>query len=311
MDCPTCFRKMVVPQSPTGEDSKLVLTAATVQSRVVPGLLPEDSLSRRPKRDRSTAVFVIALIVAACAAAGVVFAFRDKFFKPPARPVTTKTNAPSQMGSNALVTFTPAPPASETDWTLDLEGRPFPESRAAGWVSGRSFNLEKATVQGGILTLRQGTKTPAEIAVTIHLFARQGEDLAGQEINIDAGRTNGPKVTLRWKDEAQQSVTRTYRIGYAMKIEFGAVAGGALSGKVYLCIPDDAKSCLAGTFSAEIRKPTPPKPPKTSKPAKPVAPKHSSAVDSPAVDSPCAAGERLFHYDRSAAHVAKLADALL
>ena len=272
MECPTCFRQMVVPQAPTGEDSKLVLTAATVQSRVVPGLLPAETLTAKPKTDRSTAVFVIGLIALVGAAAGAVFVFHDKIFKPSDQPITAKTNSPGSDVAKAPATFTPAPPGSETNWTLNLADRTFPEARAAGRINGRSFAMEKATVTGGALTLRHGTRTPAEMSVTIHLFAKQGEDLAGQSINLDVSRTNAPKVTVRWKDEQLQPATQTYRTGYALKIEFDPVAGGTLPGKIYLCLPDDAKSCVAGTFAAEIRKPAPPKP-KTAKLPPPPAPK--------------------------------------
>ena len=35
-----------------------------------------------------------------------------------------------------------------------------------------------------------------------------------------------------------------------------------ISGRIYLALPDDARSFIAGTFDAEIRRPPPPKPPK-------------------------------------------------
>jgi len=131
--------------------------------------------------------------------------------------------------------------------------------------------LERASVQGGLFSFRQGWRTPQEMSVTIQLFARRGEDLAGQSINIDASRTNAPKVVLRWKNDQDRPVTQTVREGYALRMEFGPVTSGALPGKLYLCMPDEAKSWVAGTFEAEIRKPATPKPPKTPRPAPPTA----------------------------------------
>jgi hypothetical protein len=53
--------------------------------------------------------------------------------------------------------------------------------------------------------------------------------------------------------------------GYAMKLEFGRPVDQRLPGRIYLCTPDEARSVVVGTFSAEIRKPPPPKPPQPPK----------------------------------------------
>lgn len=273
MECPTCFRKLIVPLAPAGGDSKLVLTAAAAgQARVVPGLVSPDEPGIQPAKDRSTLIFSMALVLLVGGAAVAVYAFRDKLLKPAAKPVAQQTNAPGLSGVASNMTFTPAPAGSETNWALNLADRPFPETNAVGRVNARGFTLERATVQGGTLTFRHQARTAQEMSVTINLFAKQGQELAGQSVNVDAGWTNAPKVTLRWKDEQQQPVSRTFRKGYALKLQFGAVTNGQLPGRIYLCVPDDEKSCLAGTFMAEIRKPTPPKTPKPGQPTAP-APK--------------------------------------
>ena len=43
--------------------------------------------------------------------------------------------------------------------------------------------------------------------------------------------------------------------GYAMRLEFSALANNRLPGKIYLCTPDEMKSYVAGTFNVEVRKP--------------------------------------------------------
>jgi hypothetical protein len=47
--------------------------------------------------------------------------------------------------------------------------------------------------------------------------------------------------------------------GYAMRLEFGALANNRMPGKIYLCTPDETKSYIAGTFNVEIRRPRPPR----------------------------------------------------
>jgi hypothetical protein len=46
--------------------------------------------------------------------------------------------------------------------------------------------------------------------------------------------------------------TEVFMKGYAMRLEFGEAQGGVLPGKIYLCLPDQEKSFMAGAFSADI-----------------------------------------------------------
>jgi hypothetical protein len=79
--------------------------------------------------------------------------------------------------------------------------------------------------------------------------------------------TESLAALLRWKNEQDQPATKSFRTGYALRLEFDQVSGTRIPGKIYLCTPDDAKSYVAGTFTAEIRKPPPPKaPPSQPKP---------------------------------------------
>ena len=73
-----------------------------------------------------------------------------------------------------------------------------------------------------------------------------------------------PRVVLRWKDEQQEPAKQEFTNGYALKLAFDQPAEGRLPGKIYLCLPDDDKSVVAGYFDAVLRKPRggPPKGPK-------------------------------------------------
>ena len=39
-----------------------------------------------------------------------------------------------------------------------------------------------------------------------------------------------------------------------MRLEFGKLSGGKLPGKIYLCLPDQEKSFIAGTFEVQVKK---------------------------------------------------------
>jgi hypothetical protein len=58
---------------------------------------------------------------------------------------------------------------------------------------------------------------------------------------------------MRYK-EARQDFPKSemFMEKYAMKLEFGKEADEKLPGKIYLCMPDEAKSFVAGTFVAEV-----------------------------------------------------------
>ena len=49
-------------------------------------------------------------------------------------------------------------------------------------------------------------------------------------------------------------------VQHGAKLVFGDAANARMPGSIYISFPDDAKSFVAGTFEAEIRKPAPPKP---------------------------------------------------
>jgi DNA-directed RNA polymerase subunit RPC12/RpoP len=260
MECPTCYRKIIVPQAPSAQSPNLILTAAQATTRPLPQstVAPLAGMAATKKFP----VAAVALLIILCAVAASAIAFREKILQFVQNQPPAGTNAAAKK-KHKVVTPPVAPPANDTNWTLSLAEAMIPDTPAAGRVHGRDFLSQRVTLQGGKLDLRQGAA-----GLTIQLFAKQGEDLAGQCINIESSRTNSPKVTLRWKDaEEEKAKTKNLRSGYALRLEFGRVTGKRLPGRIYLCTPDEAKSYVAGTFTAEIRTPPPPKsPPPPTKP---------------------------------------------
>jgi hypothetical protein len=207
------------------------------------------------------------LIILFGAAGAALFVFRDRIVKAARGLAPAGTNAlPQPAAAVALNTNYPVP--TNITWALDLTNAPFPEMAAAGSVHGSGFLCEKAIVRGGLLSLSQGKTWPWDLAVALNLFARQGEELSGKTVQIDPVRINAPAIVLRWKDARQQPATETTTGGYALRLVFGEATNGRMPGKIYICLPDAAKSVVAGTFDAEIRKSPPPKnaPPSPPKP---------------------------------------------
>lgn len=255
MNCPTCFRKLIVPQAPAPGAKSFVLTAALVQER--PASTLENgkrgaAASPPPAKKFPVAALAVGVVLIGMAVGAAIFFITKQAKTPPPPPPVTVTNAPPKL-------ILPPPPATTTNWTLNLAEAQIPDAPASGMVHGFGFKLERAVIQGGKLDLRQGPKWPPDVGVSIHLFADRAEDLAGKTVVLEATRTNSPRVLLRWKNDQDKAQTKEYRKGYAARVEFGAVTNNRLTGKIFLATPDDTKSYAAGTFSAEIRKPSPPK----------------------------------------------------
>jgi len=253
MDCPTCFRKLVVPQAKAAGASNLLLTAALVQSRPATSVSSQTDLISKTRPARKfpvAAVFSVLLLVGAGAA---LFAFRHSIIHI-GQSLFSSTNQPIKPTPPII-----APSPGATNWTLNLAEARIPDEPANGSVHGQAFKLDRAVIQQGRLDLRQGPKWPPDVGVSVHLFAARTEDLAGQTVTIESTRTNPPRTVLRWKNESGEPVSKDQRQGYALKVEFGRVTNNHLPGKIFIAFSDGANSYAAGTFNAEIRKPAPQK----------------------------------------------------
>jgi hypothetical protein len=232
---------------------------------------PSEWASAGPLRTSSTwqsVLATVAFLLVVCGAGAALFVFREKLFKSASAPPLANPSA--RMAVHAPPrTIYPVP--TNFTWTLDLTNAVTPDSTVAGSIHGNGFQSERATLTGGTLTFRQGKGKSADLALSVHLFARQGEELSGQNISITPERPPQVRVALRWRNEEDKTVNKDFKGGYALKVEFGRASNGRMPGKIYLCLPDDSKSFVAGTFDAEIKKPAPPKPRPEGKGPKPPA----------------------------------------
>jgi hypothetical protein len=170
--------------------------------------------------------------------------------------VTLQTNAAASQPAAPPAPKLVAPPASNTNWMLTLDTVEIPNGPVVGRIHGQDFIVERANFQNGMLTLRYGTKGPVEFGAQINFSGALPESLAGKTINVSADADKAAPVTWHWKDS--NGVQKAdFDVGYALRLEFGALAKDRLPGKIYLCTPDPEKSYLMGKFSAAIIKPKP------------------------------------------------------
>ena len=262
IECPTCFQKIIVPQAPASVDSKFILSASQVaKPRPTSAAAAPTPEIARPSSSRVSVPVIAAVVILLCVAGAVLFVFRDRLFK-----------------------------STRITWSLDLKKAVFPKTKAAGRIHGTSFAPDSAILQGGTLLLRQGKGQPPELGIIIGLRGWNGDDFAGRTVEVTPDQTAPvPRVTVRWKDDQQEPVKQDVTNGYALKLAFGQTADGHLPGQIYLCLPDEMKSVVAGTFDATLRKPkgSSPKGPKPKGPPSPRrAPSGPSSSTGPAAGTP-------------------------
>jgi hypothetical protein len=200
--------------------------------------------------------FVLAL--GAAIGGGVwFFKHRAHWHQGRQHPHSTDATHPASLGTNTGWS-SPFKVPNKFQWTLNLTNVAIPTNVVAGRLSGQGFKVQRATIQGGTLTLRQGKDRPPDLGLTVVLFAKAPEQLSGKTIFIWPDRPPPvPKVVLRWKDETGKDRTRDVREGYAMCVEFGKPADEKMPGSIYISLPDEKQSFAAGSFIAEIRRPPP------------------------------------------------------
>ena len=136
IQCPTCFQKILVPQAPATEDTKLILSATQV-AKPRPGFDTSRNLeSVRHSRRRTSLAFVVLLVtLVGCGAA--LFLWAEDILKLPRRE---KVLVPSR-------TVHPVP--ANVTWTMELTNAPIPEETVAGSLHGEGFLCERAILRGG------------------------------------------------------------------------------------------------------------------------------------------------------------------
>ena len=255
MECPTCFQKIVAPQAPA-PDSKFILTGTKLaEKRITASGLDLSSTAPAGRKFPGVAVVILILLFMAATAAVIYWAtiIRPRQLAAHKSPSATNAVSPAQAGKAPVI----APPASDANWALELGTNEIPATPVAGRIHGQNFIMERANFANGTLTLRYGTRGNLEFGAQVNFGGAQAESLSEQTLEILADTNKSARVTLRWKDEAGVIQKRNYDSGYAMRLEFGPFARNRLPGKIWLCLPDEEKSYLLGTFTANVFKPKP------------------------------------------------------
>ena len=144
---------------------------------------------------------------------------------------------------------------SHTGWNMDLKSVKIPLTSASGKIHGKDFVVEDTKVENGVLTLRQGKDFFPDLAVTIFLFLKKGDKLEGKTYNISSDHGFGaPHIHMAWKEGGKGvPETKIFMKEYAMRLQFKEKQNKLLPGNIFLSLPDDSKSFVAGTFTAKVK----------------------------------------------------------
>jgi hypothetical protein len=143
-------------------------------------------------------------------------------------------------------------------WTLDLAEMKIPDAQVFGNIHGLDFALDKVEFRGGVLTLRQGQDFFPDAAVLVFLFLQPGQTVEGKSYRIALeGHAGDPHVHVQWRDKVERVPSSAAFLPekYAMILEFGQAKDGTIPAKIYLCLVDQPKSCVAGTFAVPQHNP--------------------------------------------------------
>ncbi len=166
------------------------------------------------------------------------------------QPTTVSNDNPPMEPVQPVIAVT-TPPQMEpaaAGWTSDVSKAAFPDHPVEGKVHGMHFALKSATLRGANLRFN------SENGPSLEIFGLD-QPVAGQSCEIQpADSSANPRVKLTW-NEGDVIQSATYGKGYGMKLQFAQVVNRKVSGKIYLCLPDDSRSYVAGTFEVRIPKP--------------------------------------------------------
>jgi hypothetical protein len=141
-------------------------------------------------------------------------------------------------------------------WTMDLKDMKPSDDPLSGRIVGEYFKPDTIRLDAFGLTLQSGE----DIINTMQIILNHspgisnfgpGEWIEGKSFQVNSA-DRGPDVPTIFSPAFSKKVGDIYHKGYAMQLQFGKVKDGSVPGKLYLCLPDERKSWLAGSFTLNL-----------------------------------------------------------
>jgi hypothetical protein len=137
-------------------------------------------------------------------------------------------------------------PGSPGDWTTKMKaGIEIPDSPISGTLLGGDFTAKTAELTPNGMSFRNGQ----DRIDLIFLNFKPGKDVYDFGAEDQPGKAR-PHLHISLVN-SQPSRSTAMAQGYIMRLEFGKEKDGKVSGKLYLCLPED-KGCISGTFTMDV-----------------------------------------------------------
>jgi hypothetical protein len=286
IQCPACQAEIVVPPAPSSAVNPLVppvppssasrLSAGRTQTaRASTGAgMPQRKFQASPQKPKSPAVkYAVVGAGLVAIAAGIVFGLpyyqkwresrEQKASAPANKPARAHrvAAAPEQTGDTNSDGSASAAPAKEAPlvpavWTLDLGEVSVPKGRVHGSISSADFQPDMTRLarvgRSYVLSLEQSAGGAVERGVLIYLHPARGTFPTNQSWTVSSDERNPAvsQVVKVWKPDPKYAPQqKRFFSGYALKLELGAPGeDGAIPGGIFLALPDQEKSVVAGAF---------------------------------------------------------------
>lgn len=150
----------------------------------------------------------------------------------------------------------PAPATTKVVAEMDADKHAVPAEAVRGRIAGTDATPEVLVTSEELIfrVLKPGTQT-VERSVILKLAPRvPGQPppppAPGRNWKVKSGAEPGPTVPTVWLETHGQPII-ALPSGYALTLELGPRKNGKVTGKVYFVAPEEHKTELAGTFTAE------------------------------------------------------------
>jgi hypothetical protein len=268
LQCPICQGEITAPEAETKKPAgSLAIKTPVGQKHVptVPGL--RKPVVPQKKSGIGKGIAVTAAVLALLAALFFIARYTGMDSHLPAflggrSPAPTETTAAgASPGESAAATAaptaaapeTPPPPPPPLVWMTNLANAVIPTNAAYGTITTNEFKYDTARMDNGILALRQGKDVLPDAELGVFFGLKPGESLSGKTIDVSPSARVAPRVWKKWKVTGKVALQqKVYSKGYAMKLQFGEVSEDKVPGKIYICLPDEEHSVVAGSFVASV-----------------------------------------------------------
>ena len=158
----------------------------------------------------------------------------------------------AQIETQTQSSATEQVPSTGSGWTMDVKNAQIPADPVTGEIHGSTFDCKRV-----VYNMRTRNLRFLSADGTYLLIHDVGTSIENSSFEFSSASGSGAlRIEIGWK-EGGQNETESFQGGYAMELKFDVAKKRKVPGQIYLCLPDDSKSYVAGTFAVVLPKPKP------------------------------------------------------